>query len=207
MAGNPLFEKYGHTIPAGRQIFKEGDEGDRMYIIQSGTVRITKAIDGKQHVLADLTKGDFFGEMAIVSRIQRTASAATLEEVQVLAFDRQGFQAMIEKNAKIAMNVIDKLCRRLESANAQIQQLFRKNEESLVALNLYNRFFERPSDEQVLAFDRAVKEISLALEVPAEAVSRTIEGLQSHGIVTIQGNALRLRNKDKLSALAEEIGG
>jgi CRP-like cAMP-binding protein len=207
MAANPLFEKYGQTIPAGREIFKEGDEGDRMYIIQSGTVRISKAIDGKQHVLADLGKGDFFGEMAIVSQIQRTATASAVDEVQLLAFDRQGFQAMIEKNAKIAMNVIDKLCRRLEQANSQIQQLFRKNEESLVGLNLYNRFLEKPNDEQVLAYDRAVKEISLSLEVPAEAVARGIEQLSEHGIVTVQGNAIRLKNKTKLSELAEEIGG
>lgn len=207
MAENPLFEKYGQTIPAGRQIFNEGDDGDRMYIIQRGTVRITKAIDGKQHVLADLGKGDFFGEMAIVSQIRRTASATTLEEVQLLAFDRQGFQAMIERNSKIAMNVIDKLCRRLESANAQIQKLFQKNEESLVALNLYNKFYEKPADEQVLALDRAVKDISLALEVPSEAVSRTVDQLAARGVVTIQGNALRLRNADKLSELADEIGG
>jgi CRP-like cAMP-binding protein len=105
------------------------------------------------------------------------------------------------------MNVIDKLCRRLEQANSQIQQLFRKNEESLVGLNLYNRFLEKPNDEQVLAYDRAVKEISLSLEVPAEAVARGIEQLSEHGIVTVQGNAIRLKNKTKLSELAEEIGG
>jgi CRP-like cAMP-binding protein len=207
MAENPLFEKYGQTVPAGREIFHEGDHGEMMYIIQSGTVRITKSIDGKEHELAQLGKGDFFGEMAIVSQIRRTATAVAAGEVQLLAFDRQGFQSMIEKNAKIAMNVIDKLCRRLERANAQIQQLFQKNQRSLVALNLNYKFLERPEDNRVLALDRAVKDLSMALEVPAEAVSETIQQLAQAGIVSISGNALRLQNEDKLTAIADEIGG
>jgi CRP-like cAMP-binding protein len=207
MAQNPLFEKYGQTIRAGREIFHEGEPGDRMYIIQDGSVRISKEFDGKEHVLAELVKGDFFGEMAIVSQMKRTATATALTDVQLLAFDRAGFQSMIEKNAKIAMNVIDKLCRRLEQANSQIQHLFEKNEQSLVALNLNYKFMEKPPDQQVLALDRVVKDLSLSLQVPAESVSETIRQLERNGIVTIQGNALRLQNRDKLTAVADEMRG
>ena len=47
----------------------------------------------------------------------------------------------------------------------------------------------------------------MALEVPAESVSQTIHELAESGIVTIQGNALRLQSEDKLTAVADEIGG
>lgn len=206
MAENPLYDKYGQNIDAGRVIFNEGEEGDRMYIIQEGTVRITRSIEGKEHVLADLGKGDFFGEMAIVSRIKRTATAVTLTPVQLLTFDRIGFQSMIEKNSKIAMNVIDKLCRRVEQANTQIQRLFQKNEQSLIALNLYYRFLEKPAEEQALALDRACKEIGMEVEAPGEKVREKIKELAEKGIVSISGNALRLKSKEKLSAIAEEAG-
>jgi len=206
MAQNVLFEKYGQTIGAGKLIFSEGEPGNHMYIIQDGVVRITKNIDGKDHVLAELTKGDFFGEMAIVSRIMRTASAVAVTEVQILAFDRQGFQGMIEKNAKIAMNVIDKLCRRLEHANSQIQHLFKKNEQSLVAVNLYHKFTESPAEDAALALDRTVKDISLSLQVPADAVTEVVRDLENRGVVSIAGNALRLASREKLSQLAEETG-
>jgi CRP/FNR family transcriptional regulator, cyclic AMP receptor protein len=205
MAENPLYEKYGQSIGAGRVIFEEGEEGKHMYIIQDGTVRITRSIDGKEHVLADLGKGDFFGEMAIVSRIKRTATATTVTPVQLLTFDRQGFQSMIEKNSKIAMNVIDKLCRRVEQANTQIQRLFQKNEESLIAINLYYRFLEKPAEEQALALDRACKEIGMELEVPGEKVREKILGLAEKKVVSISGNALRLTSKEKLSAIAEKV--
>ncbi len=206
MAESPLYEKYGQSIKAGRVIFNEGDEGQHMYIIQDGTVRITRSIEGKEHVLADLGKGDFFGEMAIVSRIRRTATATAVTPVELLTFDRQGFQSMIEKNSKIAMNVIDKLCRRVEQANTQIQRLFQKNQESLVALNLYYRFLEKPSEEPALAFDRAAKEIGMELEVPGDKIRETIHQLAEKGIVSVSGNALRLTSKERLSAIAEQAG-
>ncbi len=207
MSGNVLFEKYGQTIAAGRQIFGEGEDGDRMYIIQDGAVRISRTIDGKEHVLAELGKGDFFGEMAIVSRIKRTASATTVAPTQLLAFDRAGFQSMIEKNARIAMNVIDKLCRRLENANSQIQALVRKNEQSMIALNLYNRFMEKPEAERALAFDRSVKEISMSLQIPLDTVENAIRTLAEDGILAIKTNAVRLRNENRLTQVAGQAGG
>ena len=206
MAENVLYEKYGQTISAGTEIFREGEPGERMYIIQSGTVRISKEFDGKLHVLAELGKGEFFGEMAIVSRIERTATVTAVTDTYLLSFDRQGFESMIEKNAKIAMNVIDKLSRRLAEANAQIQYFFRKNEESLVALDLYNRFISKRDGEPVLARDRVVKEISLNLEIPAQTVERIIDGITERGICTVKQNAIRLKNEGRLGAIAEKGG-
>jgi CRP-like cAMP-binding protein len=206
VAENMLFEKYGQSIKAGTEIFREGETGNQMYIIQEGTVRISKEFDGKLHVLAELGKGEFFGEMAIVSRMERTATATAATDVHLLAFDRAGFQSMIEKNAKIAMNVIDKLCRRLAEANAQIQHFFRKNEETLVALDLYNRFIEKKEGEPVLARDRVIKEISLNLEIPAQTVERIVDDLTEREIVTVKQNAIRLKNEGRLGAIADKSG-
>jgi len=203
MAENPLFEKYGQTTEAGKTIFHEGESGDRMFIIQSGRVRISKMIDGREHELAILEKGDFFGEMAIVSRINRTATATAVNATQLLAFDRQGFTGMIEKNAKIALNVIDKLCRRLENANSQIQLMFQRNQRSLIALNLHSKFRDRPEDEKHLPLDKTVEQISLNLETPGKLVSSYLEGFVAAGILSIKGNVIRLIDDRKLSRLAE----
>ncbi|TVR59710.1 MAG: Crp/Fnr family transcriptional regulator [Spirochaetaceae bacterium] len=206
MTTNPLFEKYGRTVEAGHVIFTEGEPGNYMYIIQQGSVRITKNIGGKEHVLAELSKGDFFGEMAIVSKIERTATAIAVDSVQLLVFDRNGFQSMIEKNAKIAMNVIDKLCRRLQNANSQIQFLFKRNERSLIALNLYCKFMEKPADEQFLAYDKTVEDISFNLEVPAASVQNSLKEFAESGIVLVNANAIRLKDRQKLNALADRAG-
>tara|TARA_B100000614_G_scaffold206329_1_gene188361 strand:- start:1858 stop:2478 length:621 start_codon:yes stop_codon:yes gene_type:complete len=202
VAENPLFEKYGQTVRDGTVIFQEGEAGEKMFIIQSGVVRITKKIDGRDHLLAELGKGEFFGEMAIVSNIMRSATATASGPVEILAFDRQGFEAMISKNTKIAMSVIDKLSKRLQNANAQIQQLLRRNERSLVALNLYNRFMECESEDKVLTFNKTVEAIALELQSPQALISEIIYGFDSAGICKIDGNAVRLKDTRQLVALA-----
>lgn len=203
MADNQLFEKYGQTLRDGTVLFKEGQVGDRMFIIQDGYVTISKTIDGREHTLAELGKGDFFGEMAIVSNTPRSATATARGTLAVLAFDRAGFEAMIGKNTKIAMSVIDKLSRRLQNANQQIQTLVRSNRRSMIALNLYNRFSERTQEEPTLTLDTTIEAISLALESPRESVSEVMYGFDAAGICKIEGNAIRLRDKKALVALAD----
>ena len=202
MAENPLFEKYGQTFEAGKRIFQEGETGEHMFIIQFGEVKISKRIGGREHELAVLEKGDFFGEMAIVSRMARTATATAVNSTQLLAFDRQGFLGMIEKNAKIALNIIDKLCRRLQNANSQIQLMFQTNQRSLIALNLYTGFNDKKSDEQYLPLDRTIETVSLNLETPPELVQEHVNGFIQDGILTVKGNAIYLTNKKELYQIA-----
>ncbi|HEC79855.1 MAG TPA: cyclic nucleotide-binding domain-containing protein, partial [Firmicutes bacterium] len=73
--GEEVFEKYGKVYKNGEVICKEGDKGDSMYIIYEGAVKITKRAHDKETTLAVLKEGDFFGEMAIIDREPRSASA------------------------------------------------------------------------------------------------------------------------------------
>lgn len=197
VADNPLFEKYGQTLRDGTVIFKENEVGDKMYIIQNGAVRINKTIDGREHKLAELGKSEFFGEMAIVSNTPRSATAVAVGTVELLAFDRAGFEAMIGKNTKIAMSVIDKLSKRLQNANAQIQTLVRSNQRSMIALNLYNSFSEKGADA-ALTLDSTVESIALDLQCPRDSVMEVVQGLDQSGICKVEGNALRLKDKRAL---------
>ena len=203
MSDNPLFDKYGQTLRDGEVICRENDPGDRMFIIQSGSVSIHKQIDGREHKLAELGKGEFFGEMAIVSNTPRSATAIAVGQVEILSFDRAGFEAMIAKNTKIAMSIIDKLSRRLQNANSQIQTLVRSNQRSMVALNLYNRFMERDGGTAALTMDRAVEEIALELNAPRNIITDLIDNFVHEGILELNENALRLKNKARLVALTD----
>ena len=203
MPENPLFEKYGQTIDAGKTVFSEGEVGEHMYIIQSGSIRISKNVGGREHELAVLEKGDFFGEMAIVSRINRTATATAVNTTQLLAFDRLGFMGMIEKNAKIALNVIDKLCRRLENANSQIQMMFQRNQRSLIALNLQSRFADRPPQEQHLQLDRTIEQIAMNLQTSPRVVLDLLQELAGTNVISIKGNAIWLMDRHRLTQLAD----
>lgn len=202
MADNPLFSKYGKTVDEGKVIFHEGEEGDRMYIIEEGTVRITKKISGKEYTLAVLPKGEFFGEMALVSRIKRSATATAADTVRLLEFDRQGFLGMIEKNAKIALNIIDKLSRRLQQANQQIQYLKQKDERGLVALHLRYAFTEAGLLSAALDKTKIAREVSMSLEIPIEKVMNYMKEFDNERIVRVDGNDLMLLDYERLSKTA-----
>jgi len=206
MADNTLFDKYGLIMDSGKIIFKENEIGDKMYIIQEGNVRISREIGGKEHILAVLSKGDFFGEMAIVTQVARTATATAVGKVKLLSFDREGFISMIEKNARIALNIIDKLCRRLQQANLQIKHLVKKNEKGLVTLNLYYIFSENGMEQASLDLHKTTRDLALLLELPIENVTADIENLKKEGIISVSGSILTLQNKEKLISLVENTG-
>ena len=70
-----VFKRYGRAYKPGEVIFREGDAGETMFIIQEGEVRIHKRVRDKETTLAVLKDGDFFGEMAIIDKEPRSASA------------------------------------------------------------------------------------------------------------------------------------
>ncbi|MBN2442390.1 MAG: Crp/Fnr family transcriptional regulator [Spirochaetales bacterium] len=199
-----LFNSFGITVDPGVLIFQEGDVGDKMYIIQSGNVRVSKIIEGKEHELAVLGKGDFFGEMAIVTNEKRTATVKALNNTSLLAFDRQGFLSLINKNAKIALNIIEKLCRRLQKIHIQVQHMVRKNSTTLVALHLSQAFKNDADADGRIPYDLSLNEISLNLELPFENVESIINEFQKDGIITIEENELILESNKKLKNFIEK---
>lgn len=196
-----LYQKFGRTVRPGEIVFQEGDTGDQMFIIQDGNVKITKNIGGREHVLSTLGKGDFFGEMAIINNVRRTATVTAVSEAHLLAFNREGFLSMVTKNAKIALNIIDKLCRRLQNMNTQIQHLVKNNARGLVALNLNYAF--RSAEGGVLHTDRAIEEIAVNLQIPINDVQAVVDKLAADGVIAVQGNQIMLLDATRLASDAE----
>ena len=108
---------------AGEKIFGQGDLGTEMFIIQDGEVEIVKHIGGQSHVLSRLEKGDFFGEMAVLEALPRTADAIAVTEVKVVAINGSRFDEMLRKNPEVAVRIIRKYSKRLREANLLLEKL------------------------------------------------------------------------------------
>jgi CRP/FNR family cyclic AMP-dependent transcriptional regulator len=197
---DPL-QKFAKTYDAGTVVFHEGETGNEMYIIQRGKVRVSKNFAGKAHVLAVLEKGEFFGEMAIVSRLRRSATVTAIDEVEALAFDRDGLLAMITRNPRIGLSIIDRLCRRLQAAHRKVQHLVQRDRAGLIALHLQQLFQELPCGASSLPLQAALDDASLAFELPPDEVRAAVEGFAAEGIVAIEGGMLRLADEARLAAL------
>lgn len=102
-------------LAAGAPIFREGEAGSEMYIIETGTVDILRESRGGEP-LATLEAGDFFGEMAVLEDQPRFATAIARTPVRLLRIDRAAFGDVLSQNVEIAIRIMRKLTARLRRA-------------------------------------------------------------------------------------------
>lgn len=104
----------------GETIFNEGEEAQEMFIIHSGRVRIFKKIDNKEETLAILEKGDFFGEMAILENLPRSASAEAFEDCELIRVNASMLDEMMRRNPEISIRILRNLASKLRETNEKL---------------------------------------------------------------------------------------
>lgn len=97
-----LLEELAHLFvtevyPQDRTIIQEGDEGDRFYILVRGKVEVRKNTEGNDTLLATLTDGDYFGEIALIHTVPRTATILSQTPVLLLSLQREQFQTLMKR--------------------------------------------------------------------------------------------------------------
>ncbi|MFO0614207.1 MAG: Crp/Fnr family transcriptional regulator [Polyangiaceae bacterium] len=131
-----LNSKFGREYAAGDVLFREGETGDVMFVIQSGEVAISKSVGGSEKILAKLGPGEFFGEMAILNGKPRTATARVVTAAKVLVIEARTLEEMLARNAEIALRLIKKLAKRLDSADTLVEILLHRDPKARVLLAL-----------------------------------------------------------------------
>ena len=107
----------------GSEIFKEGDLGLTMYVIESGDVEVRKRFGKEDSILAKLSKGDFFGEMCMLEdETPRSATAVAITDVDVVAIDQSAFTFMLKHNPEIAIRMMRKLAIRLKQTTDLLEE-------------------------------------------------------------------------------------
>jgi len=111
MTGISLFRKASDAVPhaAGQTIFREGDNGEHMYAVVTGEVEIVT--DGK--VLETVGEGGVFGEMALIDRNPRSASAIAKTDCSVVGVDEKRFQFLVQQTPFFAIQMMRILAGRL----------------------------------------------------------------------------------------------
>lgn len=107
----------------GTVIFEENEPGNRMFVIRRGRVRIYRKVNDTEIVLATLGPGEFFGEMALLEKLPRSASAQTIEDSLLIEVDQKTFELMIRKNAEIAVRIMRKLAARVRELDRRLQNV------------------------------------------------------------------------------------
>jgi CRP-like cAMP-binding protein len=186
MAGeDALFQRFGKEFKRGEVLFREGEPGKEMYVIQAGKVNITKKVRETEKILATLGAGEFFGEMAILNNKPRSAGAAMAEDGKLLVIDPRTFEAMIRGNVEIAVRLIKKLSDRLQEADEQIENLLLRDPNSRVVHYLLQAALKRgtqtPQGKLIsVNLSELHGRMGLTLEQVQEAVNKTAKARIIH---------------------------
>ena len=127
------YERHLRFFDAEATIFREGEEGAEMYVITTGRVEIRKATGpSAAKTLTTLQTGDLFGEMALIDRKPRSATAVAVEPTKLLVLNETLFDRMLVSNPDFARRMIRILSDRIRRANQVIQSLMATSRQNQV---------------------------------------------------------------------------
>ncbi|MGQ9533349.1 MAG: Crp/Fnr family transcriptional regulator [Desulfotomaculales bacterium] len=193
-------------FPRHTLLFVEGEPGDHLYVVRTGSVRVFRtAVSGREKILDLFWPGDFFGEMALLEGGTRSASAETREESVLLLLDRPGFERLTTRYPEVLVRISRVLSQRLRRANVQIEDLVFRDCRSRLARTLLDLTARSAGGKPrgTVAEDRISKhELASLLGVSRETVSRTLIWLQEQGLVRLEGRRVVVLDAARLAAVA-----
>ncbi len=119
--------KFIRQYPKDSMLFAEGESGPELYIIQRGSIRITKIVNDNEVLLAMLKTGDIFGEMALLENKPRSASAIIHEDAILMAVNRANFKGMVIEQPKVISRLTSTLAERIWNLYRQLKNTLIQN--------------------------------------------------------------------------------
>ncbi len=116
-----LFWKFGKDFPKGTVLFREGELGRDMFIIQKGKVQVRKKVGTTEKVLAEFSEGEFFGEMALLMGMGRSATVEVIEDSKILVVSPDTFESLLKGNIEIALKMLKKMASRLRALDERLE--------------------------------------------------------------------------------------
>ncbi len=205
-SNDPLFEQFGKVIPKGKVIFSESDAGEKMFLIRKGKVRISKIfLSGDEELsggkklereLVILEHGDFFGEMSLLNKEPRAATAVALEESEVLEIDRSIFENMVKTNGNFALKIISKLCERVNNTDKIIAEILIHQKQTQIIAKLIDLESEYKNQ---IPIDGLYSVITLENKLTKEDIQNILYKLDKYSIIELNDSIINIVDIENLS--------
>lgn len=198
--------KYSKTIPKGEVLFREGDEGTVIYVVQKGSVRVSRFISGETRVMTDFGPGEFFGEMSLLNGSPRSGTAVVMDDAKLLCLELHVFEAMLRANTEIAVRMVKKLASRLASANQRMEFMLLRDAENRVCHALLSQGKAqgvKAEEAPTLSFDLAP--FSARVAMTTMKVESVLERLEENGVLKLTASGLQVAKWSGLEEYAAKV--
>ncbi|WP_238322706.1 Crp/Fnr family transcriptional regulator [Gorillibacterium massiliense] len=186
----------------GEFIFQEGEGSDSLFIVNSGTVKISKLSgEGKEKIIRFLFTGDFFGQFALLQEKMHDSHAIVLDDAMVCSIRRQDFLPIMEANAKMAHAFLLAMSERLHETEEWMGTVTLLEAEQRLA-KLLLLFFGKNGHNMTFELPVPKKELAALIATTPETFSRKLASLEEQGIIAVSSKSITIRDLESLQMLA-----
>lgn len=186
----------------GQTLFNEGDEGDRLYVILSGKVKLTRtAVDGRENLLGVLGPSEMFGELSLFDPGPRTASAVAVTDSVLAGLGHDDLRPFLSSRPHVSLQLLKSLAGRLRRTNDVMADLVFTDVPGRVAkalLELADKFGKEGEDGLHVHHDLTQEELAQLVGASRETVNKALAEFALRGWLRIEAKAVVLLDVERM---------
>jgi CRP/FNR family cyclic AMP-dependent transcriptional regulator len=190
-------------VTKGHTLFKEGDAGDRLFVVVEGKLKLgTSSGDGRENLLSILGPGDMFGELSLFDPGPRTATATAVTDSRVLALANDQVIGWVTAHPQVSLQLLKRLARRLRRTNEVLADLVFADVPGRVAkaiMDLGERFGTKKDDGLHVNHELTQEELAQLVGASRETANKALADFAGRGWVRLEPRAVVVLDYERLS--------
>lgn len=187
----------------GATLFSEGDEGDHLYVIVEGKLKLgTSSGDGRENLLSVLGPGEMFGELSLFDPGPRTSTATAVTDVRLLSLGHDKVVPWITQHPEVALELLGRLAQRLRRTNEVVGDLVFSDVPGRVAkalLDLGERFGKESAEGLYVHHDLTQEELAQLVGASRETVNKALADFAGRNWIRLDGRAVLIIDLERLN--------
>ena len=189
-------------ISKGGILFKEGDEGEHVYVIVNGKLKLgTSSGDGRENLLSILGPGEMFGELSLFDPGPRTSTATAVTDAKLLSLSHEKLIPWLKGNPEVSLHLLARLAQRLRRTNEAVGDLVFSDVPGRVAkalMDLGPRFGKSTDEGLFVHHDLTQEELAQLVGASRETVNKALADFAGRGWLKLDGRAVLITDVERL---------
>jgi CRP-like cAMP-binding protein len=190
-------------IAKGSILFKEGDDGEHLYVIIDGKLKLgTSSGDGRENLLSILGPGEMFGELSLFDPGPRTSTATAVTDAKLLSLGHEKVIPWLKQNPEVSLQLLARLSQRLRRTNEAVGDLVFSDVPGRVAkalIDLGDRFGKTTPEGLLVNHDLTQEELAQLVGASRETVNKALADFAGRGWLKLDGRSVLITDVERLS--------
>ena len=189
-------------IAKGSILFKEGDDGEHLYVIIDGKLKLgTSSGDGRENLLSILGPGEMFGELSLFDPGPRTSTATAVTDAKLLSLSHERVIPWLKQNPEVSLQLLTRLSQRLRRTNEAVGDLVFSDVPGRVAkalIDLGDRFGKTSPEGLLVNHDLTQEELAQLVGASRETVNKALADFAGRGWLKLDGRSVLITDVERL---------